>query len=374
MRRASSILKKHRAGERVYLPNDSRDNQYILAEIPLTDNLIDLVCGKVDETSAKPYQKFYQTLSHKIFEVVEKHGLSHVNFVANNRLVRVRYSDEQQVLHTEQQSFFFYCPQHNSTFKCYYDGSVRVRKIKVLFLATGEELRVNSGKFHNAVFQAVKEISETIGLPEHEIKLRDHQHLTFDVYAKEKGASNTLSHTFREISDRYESQNHSIDSNHTSITYAIASIPMARRLLKGADIDYSSDEPFIPLYQKIEQAFNKACTANKIDQAEMIANGISPFVRYDENEATEIRGELISIGVNPNNAESRFCVHWEADKLIDTLRFVFIADKSDETHNNYGKFVNQAIAAVKAFADEVNWKKESDDIIVRVHQHIMLKV
>ena len=67
-------------------------------------------------------------------------------------------------------------------------------------------------------------------------------------------------------------------------------------------------------------------------------------------------------------------MHWEADTLVDTLRFVFFADKSDETHHNYGKFVNQAIAAVRAFSDEVDWKKESDDIIVRVHQHIMLNV
>ncbi|MFQ3312727.1 MAG: hypothetical protein ACI8SC_001920, partial [Colwellia sp.] len=52
MRRTSSILKKHRQGERVYLPSDARDNQYILAEIPLTDKLINLICGEVDETSA----------------------------------------------------------------------------------------------------------------------------------------------------------------------------------------------------------------------------------------------------------------------------------------------------------------------------------
>ena len=149
---------------------------------------------------------------------------------------------------------------------------------------------------------------------------------------------------------------------------------MARRLLKGADIDYLSDEPFTKLYQKIESAFNNSCNANQINQAAMIANGVSPFVRYDEDETTNVAGELISIGVNPNNAETRFCVHWEADQLVDTLRFVFFADKSDETHHNYGKFVNQAIAAVRTFSDEVNWKKESDDIIVRVHQHIMLNV
>lgn len=374
MRRSSSILRKHRSGERVYLPNDARDNQYILAEIPLTDNLINLVGCDIDETLAKPYQKFYQTLSHKVFEVVEKHGLSHVNFVANNRLVRVRYSGEQQVLHTEQQSFFFYCPEHNSTFKGYFDGAVRARKIKILFLATGQELRVNSGKFHSEVYQAIKEVAESIGLPENEVKLRDHQHLTFDIFAKDKGITNNLSHTFREIADRYESQNYKIDSDHTSITYAVASIPMARRLLKGADIDYTSDEPFTKLYQKIENAFSQSCNANNINQAALLANGVSPFVRYDEGEESEIRGELISIGVNPDNAETRFCIHWEADKLVDTLRFVFFADKSDETHHNYGKFVNQVMSAVRAFADDVNWKKDCDDIIVRVHQHIMLKV
>ncbi|NQY49265.1 MAG: DUF3083 family protein [Colwellia sp.] len=374
MRRTSSILKKHRYGERVYLPSDARDNQYILAEIPLTDNLINLVCGGIDETSVKPYQKFYQSLSHKIFEIVEEHGLSHVNFVANNRLVRVRYSGEQQVLHTEQQSFFFYCPEHNSTFKGYFDGAIRARKIKILFLATGQELRVNSGKFHSKVYQAIKDISKSIGLADNEIKLRDHQHLTFDVFAKDKGATNTISHTFREIADRYESQGQSISNDHTSVTYVVASIPMARRLLKGAEIDYLSDEPFTKLYKKIENAFNKSCQANKIDQAALLANGVSPFVRYDENEVANVSGELIYIGVNPNNAETRFCVHWEADTLVDTLRFVFFADKSDETHHNYGKFVNQAIAAVRAFSDEVDWKKESDDIIVRVHQHIMLNV
>lgn len=374
MRRATSIVKKHRAGERVYLPNDSRDNQYILAEIPLTDNLIELISGTLDENLAKPYQKFYQSLSHKIFDIVEKHGLSHVNFVANNHLVRVRYSGEQQVLHTDQQSFFFYCPAHNSTFQSYFDGEVCAQKIKVLFLATGEKLRVNSGKFHNLVCNAVKEISKALKLPAQEIKLRDHQHITYDIYAKEKGDKSTLTHTFREIADRYESQNQKIEKKHTSILYTIASIPMARRLLKGTDIDYTSDTPYTKLYQKLEKAFNKSCREHNIDQAAFIGNGLSPFVRYDESEVTKIEDELIAIGVNPNNAESRSCVHWEADKLVDTLRFVYIADKSDETHNNYGKFVNQANAAIRAFADEVNWKKESDDIIVRVHQHVMLKV
>lgn len=374
MRRAGSILRKHRAGERVYLPSDSRDNQYILAEIMLTDELLNLVIPGFSESGNKPYQKFYQTLSHKIFEVVEEHGLSHVNFIANNKLARVRYSGEQQVLHTEQQSFFFYCPEHNSTFKSYFDGSVRTRKVKILFLATGEELRLNSGKFHSTVVKAIADVSSKIGLDANLIKVRDHQHLTFDVFAKEKGLKDTITHSFREIADRYDAQGHPIRNEHTSITYAIASIPMARRLLKGTDVDYDSEKPFEKLYQKIESAFQNSTQGSQLNQIAFIGSGVTPFVRYDQTEGEEVRGELMSILVNPDNSESRFISHWDGEKLVDTIRFIYIADDSDEKNNNYGTFVNQVIQAVRSFADEVSWKKADDDITVRVHQHTMQSI
>lgn len=374
MRRASSILRKHRAGDRVYIPSDARDNQYLLAEIPLSDKLIDLVGCEVNADAEKPYQKFYQTLAHRIFQVVEEHGLRHVNFVANNKLVRVRYSGEQQVLHTAQQSFFFYCPEHNSTFKSYFDGAIRARKVKVLFLATGQELRLESGKFHSAVQKAVADIAKTIGLSAGEVKLRDHQHLTFDVFAKEKGHKETITHGFREIAERYKSQGQPIQGEHTSITYAIASLPLARRLLKGTQVDYSADAPFTKVYEKIEAAFKKACADNDIDQSALLANNVSPFVRYDETETASVQGELISIGVNPANDKGRFCVHWDGETLVDTVRFVFFADQNDEQNKNYGKFVNQVIDTIKSFANEVDWKKDADDITVRVHQHIMQQV
>ena len=374
MRRAGSILRKHRAGERVYLPKDARDNQYILAEIMLTDELLNLVTPNFTETGDKPYQKFYRTLAHKVFEVVESHGLTHVNFIANNKLARVRYSGEQQVLHTEQQSFFFYCPEHNSTFKTYFDGATRTRKVKILFLATGQELRLNSGKFHNTVLNAISDLSTKIGLSADQIKVRDHQHLTFDVFAKDKGLKDTITHSFREIADRYDAQGYPIKNDHTSITYAIASIPMARRLLKGTEVDYDSEQPFEHLYAKIEASFKASLEGSQLNQAAFIGSGVAPFVRYDQSEGEEIRGELISILVNPDNADSRFFAHWDGDNLVDTLRFIYIADESDEKNNNYGTFVNQVIDAVKKFADDVAWKKEADDITVRVHQHTMQSV
>jgi len=371
MRRAGAILRRRRAGERVYLPNNARDNQYILAEIMLTDKLIDLVSGPVDENEQKPYEVFYRTLAHKVFEVVEDYGLTHVNFVANNKLVRVRYSTEQQVLHTEQQSFFFYNPQHNSTFKTYFDGAVRTRKVKILFLATGDELRLNSGKFHYRVVKALEQISTRIGLDMGEIKLRDHQHLMFDAFAQEKGLKDTITHSFREIADRYEAQDFPIQNEHTSITYAIASVPMTRRLLKGTDVDYATDKPFDKLYQKIEDAFKASVADTELNQVAYIGSGVYPFVRYDQQEQEEVRGELMSILVNSDNADSRFVSHWSGDKLVDTIRFIYIADKSDEKNHNYGTFVNQVIQAVNSFAEQVAWKKDCDDINIRIHQHTM---
>ena len=79
----------------------------------------------------------------------------------------------------------------------------------------------------------------------------------------------------------------------------------------------------------------------------------------------------MSILVNPNNAESRFVSDWDGEKLVDSIRFIYIADKSDEKNNNYGTFVNQVIQAVRSFADNVARKKDCDDITVRIHQHTM---
>ena len=64
MIRSSSIVRKHRASNKVYVPKSSRDNQYLIAEMPLTDRLIELVVGEIDFSVKEPYQKFYQNKPH----------------------------------------------------------------------------------------------------------------------------------------------------------------------------------------------------------------------------------------------------------------------------------------------------------------------
>jgi Protein of unknown function (DUF3083) len=374
MRRASSVLRRHRASEKVYVPANARDNHYVIAEMPLTDELIDLVGEVVDLTAEKPYHKFYQKLAKLAFDVVEECQIDHANFVANNRLVRVRNSDEQQVLHTEKQSFFFYSPKQNSTFKGYFDGAVRSNKVKFLFLATGDSLRENAAGFHQKVLNAVSSLSQKIGLQPGALKVRDHQHLTWDVFARDKENKESISHTFRDVSTRYQHQNVVVGEDHTAITYAVVSMPMTRRLLKGTTIDYDLDKPFEKLYSKISAAFTQANNKYQLSHAAMIANGLSPIVRFDENASTVINGDIISLGYNPHHESRDISAQWQGGKLVDTIRLVFFATDFDETHKTYGKFVNQVTQAVGAIADELNWKKDHDYMLMRFNQQLVRRV
>jgi len=374
MRRSSSILRRHRASEKVYVPSNARDNHYVIAEMPLTDELIDLVGEVVDSTLEQPYQKFYQKLAKMAFDVVEECNIEHANFVANNRLVRVRNSDEQQVLHTDKQSFFFYSPKHNSTFKGYFDGAVRSNKVKFLFLATGENLRENAAGFHQKVLKGVSTLSQKIGLKAGALKVRDHQHITYDIFAREKGNKESVSHTFREISTRYQHQNVVVDDDATAVTYAVVSMPMTRRLLKGTEIDYDSNKPFEQLYAKISQAFILANKKHQLSHAAMIANGLAPIVRFDENASTIINGDIISLGYNPHHESRDISSQWHGGKLVDTVRLVFFATDFDETHKTYGKFVNQVTQAVATIADELNWKKDHDYMLMRFNQQLVRRV
>ena len=374
MRRTKSIVRRHRASEKVYVPSSARDNHYVIAEMPLTNDLIRLMGEKVDVSLAQPYQKFYQKLAKLAFDVVEECGIDHANFIANSRLVRVRHSDEQQVIHTDKQSYFFYSPNHNSSFKGYFDGGHRSNKVKFLFLATGESLRSNAAKFHEKVAKAVTIISERIGIEAGSLKVRDHQHITYDIFANEKGNKESMAHTFREIATRYKQQDVEVDEGSTAVTYAVVSMPMTRRLLKDIEIDYEADKPFELLYNKISKAFTESIEKHHLNNVAMIANGLSPIVRFDEAASTVLNGDIISLGYNPHNEGRNISCQWEGDKLVDTIRLVFFATDSDETHKTYGKFVNQVTQAINTMADALNWKKDTDNMLLRMNQQLVRRL
>ncbi len=70
---------------------------------------------------------------------------------------------------------------------------------------------------------------------------------------------------------------------------------MTRRLLKGEDLDYSVDDIFAKIYQKVDTFFKSSAAKHNLTHAAMIdRNGNSVIVRYDEGENTKFNGEIIS--------------------------------------------------------------------------------
>lgn len=84
--------------QKVYIPKEARTNQYITAEIKVTDELL---------SQYPDYQSCYQTLSRLIFNLAEQHDLRNVHVITNDKLPVVRYHTEAYCFQTTEQILFF---------------------------------------------------------------------------------------------------------------------------------------------------------------------------------------------------------------------------------------------------------------------------
>lgn len=149
-------------------------------------------------------------------------------------------------------------------------------------------------------------------------------------------------------------------------------MPMSRRLLKNIEIDYDGEKPFEALYQKISTAFTNAVAKHDLKHATMIANGLSPIVRFGQEDKMVINDDIAALGFCPKEeGPADVTTIWEGDKLADTVQLIFCATDADETHNTYGKFVNTVTQAIYSMSDDLNWNKERDYMLMRMNQHLL---
>ena len=124
-----------------FIPANARDNQYILAEFAITDALINKIAPELNEQAPQPYFQFYQSLSQLLFTLSNDFAVKSSVFVANDKLVRVRYSQEMHQWQTSQQILFYFDPMVHELQNAFFDANIRAKKVTLLFLATGDELR-----------------------------------------------------------------------------------------------------------------------------------------------------------------------------------------------------------------------------------------
>lgn len=365
-----SISRTRNAQHKVYVPSSARGNQYLMAKIPLSEELLAKYSDLIDEKSPKPYEAFYQKLATLFFKINDSLAIESSHFIANNKFVRVRFSPEKLVSQTEQQLLFLYNPEFHTSQNSFFDGGTKTKKLTLLFLANGVDLRQNSAEFHKTTTQAITNFAEQIGLEKSAVRISDHQHLTYDLFAKNKGVEGTQVHKIRPMASRYLADGQHIPDSTTALTYAVVDFPVNHRIRSLAKSTEETSEEYNELYNLIANSFISAAKNNNLNNGAVIANGLVPIVRYAEDENIIASSELLMLGYNPKHTSGGYTCKWSSDKLVDTIQLIFVASDNDKTSHGYGKFVNQIEKSLRDFAQTLDFVNDKEQMLVRLHQHI----
>jgi hypothetical protein len=360
-------LRDRSTAQKVYLPTSMRENQYLLVDIPLTDELIAYFQPNDKQNNLSA---FYYQLSELFFNCCDKFSLNNAVFIANDKLPKVYFNSEKYQLETTQQLLFFYNPAKHSVRKWYFKGEHRAKKIKLLFLASGEDIRFNAANFHLRVREMLNDFAEQANITLRSIRLRDHQHITYDLFSKEKGCNTSQGHKLRSIENRYRQKDIALPENITEISYAVVTLPVTESLKKLVTFDFASNEPFKPLYEKIRQQLEIAATTHKVSSGAVIANGLEPIVRQDNTEEITTVGEIQKLSYNSENPQEGFSLKFTADTLVNRIYIVLVANREQFAHHGYGKFLQRVEHTLSALAETLAFNGQEDEIVIRFHQHL----
>lgn len=366
------ISRSRSSANKIYLPSSTRENQYLLVDIPLSDELIARM--QPANSDSDNLSAFYYNLSELFFSACDTFELKNSAFIANDKLPKVHFNSEEYQVESAQRIVFFYDPALHTVRQAYFHGKQRAKKIKLLFLTSGEDVRLNSPRFNAQVCQVLKVFSEKIDLDSNSIRIRDHQHLTYDLFAKYKGCQRSQGHKLRAIPVRYASQQLELPEAITEISYAVVTLPLNEQLKKSACFDFSSDQPFTPLYELINEKLKVAAKQFNVCSAAVIANGLIPIVRQlnndEDQEAITRVGEIQKLTYNSENPQQDFALSCDGNALANEVYIVMAASKENFANQGYAKFLQQVENTLTALANELNIDRKNDEIVIRMHQHI----
>ncbi|NQZ23293.1 MAG: DUF3083 family protein [Colwellia sp.] len=355
---------------KVYIPSSARTNQYLLVKFPFTDELIAQHSQFIDSTSEQPYQKLYQQLAESFFDINNKLDIESGQFIANDKFSRIRYSPEKLTVQTEEQILFLYNPRNHYSQNTYINGKKRVRGISLVFLANGDNVRQTSAEFHKNVLLALNEFISVNHINKEQVRVCDHQHLTYDLFAKDKGVTGTQTHKLRTLKNRYAADEISLPEQKDVLTYAIVDLPINRRIKELLNIDKSQALPYQPLYDLISHVFIESANKQHLYEGAIVANGLTPIVRSRLEEKYKADGELQKLSYNIFEPNNRFTLLSAGDCLVDSIKFVIIATKDQKTSQGYGKFLNHVELALRSTAEKLGYINEKEELVIRLHQHL----
>ena len=345
---------------RVYLPTNARASHYLLAEI---------VPDQEFYSGFESSDVCYQQIAKELFASCDENEVHNVHLIANDKLPVVRFHEESYQLETNKQMLFFYNPVYHEAHKVHFTPGVASKKIRLLFLATGTDLRANSAQFHVKVQKVLTALKARMFAQQPEFKLRDHQHLSYDIFAKEKGNKESYGYKLRSLYPRYQSRQCDVPQEHAEITYVTFAIPVSRAI-KTQFQDLIAENDYGKFYDYFADAFKRSCEGNNLTHTAMVANGANPLIRHSKIDKDDGNAELqkLSFDVESNQAQNK--CFYDADRLEETLHFVVVADEQDKQSKGYGRFMNQVEKAINNMCNELPINKERQALSVRFYQHI----
>lgn len=345
---------------RVYIPTNARTNHYLLAEITPTTDFY---------KSFSNINCCYERIARELFSCCDELGLHNVHLLANDKLPVVRFNDESYQLETNKQMLLFYNPRYHEAHKAYYTENIASKKIRLLFLATGDDLRANSALFHSKVQKVLNNLQQQLFLEQPLFKLRDHQHLTYDLFAKDKGNKQTYGYKLRSLYPRYQSRQCNIPSDHAQMSYATFAIPVSRAIKTQFQTQINNRD-FKQFYAYFTDLFTQICNTNKLTHGAMVANGAIPIIRNSSIDKNDGNQELQKLSFDIETDQVQIKALFNEDKLVETLHFVVVAAQHNNNEMGYGRFMNQVEKTIHTLCDELAINKQRQDLSVRFYQHI----
>lgn len=344
---------------KVYIPDTAKDSQYILAEFQLSQAFF--ACYP-DEASC------YRQLSQQFFKLTDAAGLSNVHFIANDKMPVVRFHTEAFCFQTADQMLFFYNPAYHEAQHCWSSSHYRARKISLLCLATGDEIRNKAAEFHRKVRQVMQDFQALLPLSDISLKIRDHQHLSYDLFARAKGCDSSFGYKLRSLPARYLARGTPVPQNHHTMSYAAVSLPLCREIKQRLLPEQSAG--YAELYQNLQQQFVSCAEAHHLTRLAFIADGSTPLVRNRQLDKARQSPELSMLSFDTSSPQTQLVSQWLPDQLVDTAHLLLVAGQDDNTEFGYGRFMNQVEQSLKSLAQQLGLQPDKQDFTVRFHQHL----
>lgn len=363
----TSLIRKKSAQNKVYIPANNRENQYLLVEFDLSEQIIaQLMSVKgLDQTALAG---FYLDFKQHFFQFCKLNGIDNAMFVAKDKLVRVRFGEESQLIETAEQLIVFYDPKRHKGYKASYDKAQLVSKIVLAVFATGDEIRQQAVNLHRKTKQMIKELAQALGQDCDLFKVRDHQHITYELYAAEKGDKKTQTHGLRFVPTRYNQQSLNLPENTKHHGYVVANVPIPMHLIEQAERNISVEQPYQALYKSIARTLTDVAAEHEINKLAVMANGRQAIVRTNQNEQIQVSDELVYLAFGEDE-DQEYLADWNPTNLVDTVSLVFKPTLAETLDQSFGRYMTKLNQVLKQMCQVMGIEAERENVMVRFHQN-----